>query len=197
MSYNRHPRAPNSSNTLRAVTPTRQGPPHKPRASSRSPLSTVAGGRKVSSSRDRANGPDTLHAKQELNDWDIEQYEMSDRQPSFYRSVDGHSAQPLLSGDDEERGRVGYGDSPEIAQPRTESQSPTPKARARARARAQARAQEIKPARDAVRTKFTYAAFFLVLSLISFTVQTETAGYIQHDLGWNKAYCMMYVLHRC
>jgi len=29
--------------------------------------------------------------------------------------------------------------------------------------------------------------------LISFAVQTETAVYIQHNLGWKKAYCMLYV----
>lgn len=46
----------------------------------------------------------------------------------------------------------------------------------------------------ATRRKYTYAAFFLVLSLISFTVQTETAVYIQHTLKWNKAYCMLYVI---
>lgn len=44
---------------------------------------------------------------------------------------------------------------------------------------------------SATRTKYTYAALCLVLSLISFTVQTETAVHIQHVLGWNKAYCMM------
>jgi len=41
--------------------------------------------------------------------------------------------------------------------------------------------------------KYTYAAFFLGLSLVSFVIQTETAVYIQHELGWNKAYCMLYV----
>ena len=46
-------------------------------------------------------------------------------------------------------------------------------------------------ARLATRKKYTYAAFFLGLSLISFVVQTETAVYIQHELGWNKAYCML------
>ncbi|KAK0629500.1 putative DUF6-like integral membrane protein [Bombardia bombarda] len=43
--------------------------------------------------------------------------------------------------------------------------------------------------------KYTYAAIFLVISLISFTVQTELAAYIQHGLGWNKAYCMLYLTH--
>ena len=44
---------------------------------------------------------------------------------------------------------------------------------------------------SATRKKYTYAAICLVLSLISFTVQTELAVHIQHVLGWNKAYCMM------
>ncbi|RAL61039.1 hypothetical protein DID88_010135 [Monilinia fructigena] len=47
----------------------------------------------------------------------------------------------------------------------------------------------------ATRKKYTYAAFFLSLSLISFVIQTETAVYIQHQLGWNKAYCMLYFTH--
>ncbi|KAG9204228.1 hypothetical protein G6514_001301 [Epicoccum nigrum] len=45
------------------------------------------------------------------------------------------------------------------------------------------------------RRKYTYAAIFLVLSLISFTVQTETAVYIQHELKWEKPYCMLYMTH--
>ncbi|EXJ79235.1 hypothetical protein A1O3_08736 [Capronia epimyces CBS 606.96] len=48
---------------------------------------------------------------------------------------------------------------------------------------------------DVVRRKYIYASFFLILSLVSFVVQTETAVYIQHDLKWNKAYCMMYLTH--
>jgi hypothetical protein len=46
-------------------------------------------------------------------------------------------------------------------------------------------------ARNATRKRYSYAAFFLVLSLISFAVQTETAVYIQSQLHWNKAYCML------
>lgn len=41
------------------------------------------------------------------------------------------------------------------------------------------------------RRRYTYAAIFLALSLISFTVQTETAVYIQHELKWEKPYCML------
>ena len=40
-----------------------------------------------------------------------------------------------------------------------------------------------------------YAAFFLLVSLVSFVVQTETAVYIQHELKWNKAYCMLWLTH--
>lgn len=46
-------------------------------------------------------------------------------------------------------------------------------------------------AKLATRKKYTYAAFFLGLSLVSFVVQTETAVYIQHELEWDKAYCML------
>lgn len=41
------------------------------------------------------------------------------------------------------------------------------------------------------RRRYTYAAIFLALSLVSFTVQTETAVYIQHELKWEKPYCML------
>jgi len=50
-------------------------------------------------------------------------------------------------------------------------------------------------ARLAARKKYTYAAFFLVLSLVSFTVQTELAAWVQHKGKWNKAYCMLYFTH--
>lgn len=43
------------------------------------------------------------------------------------------------------------------------------------------------------RKKYTYAAITLALSLVSFTIQTETAVYIQHQLKWEKPYCMLYV----
>jgi hypothetical protein len=41
------------------------------------------------------------------------------------------------------------------------------------------------------RKRYTYAGIFLALSLVSFCVQTETAVYIQHELGWEKPYCML------
>ncbi|KAM5489719.1 hypothetical protein MaudMau93_003085 [Microsporum audouinii] len=48
-------------------------------------------------------------------------------------------------------------------------------------------------AKNATRKKYLIAAFALVISLISFTVQTQTAVYIQQELGWNKPYCMLHV----
>ena len=47
----------------------------------------------------------------------------------------------------------------------------------------------------AARQKYTYAAFFLAVSLVSFTVQTELAAWVQHTGKWNKAYCMLYLTH--
>ncbi|PHH90576.1 hypothetical protein CDD83_3263 [Cordyceps sp. RAO-2017] len=50
-------------------------------------------------------------------------------------------------------------------------------------------------ARASARKKYTYAAFFLAVSLVTFAIQTELSSHIQHDLGWDKAYCMMYFTH--
>lgn len=45
------------------------------------------------------------------------------------------------------------------------------------------------------RKKYSYAAVFLAISLVTFAIQTELSAHIQHDLGWDKAYCMMYFTH--
>ncbi|OAA33431.1 Drug/metabolite transporter [Moelleriella libera RCEF 2490] len=50
-------------------------------------------------------------------------------------------------------------------------------------------------AKASARKKYLFAAFFLSLSLVAFCVQTELSAYIQHDLGWSKAYCMMWLTH--
>jgi drug/metabolite transporter (DMT)-like permease len=52
-----------------------------------------------------------------------------------------------------------------------------------------------RAAHTEARKRYTIAAFFLVASLVSFTVQTMLASHIQHDLGWDKAYCMLYLTH--
>jgi hypothetical protein len=46
-------------------------------------------------------------------------------------------------------------------------------------------------AKQQTRQKYVIASGFLLLSLASFVIQTETAVYIQHDLGWDKPYCML------
>ncbi|KAI4122817.1 MAG: hypothetical protein LQ347_006381 [Umbilicaria vellea] len=105
-----------------------------------------------------------------------EEDEMAER-PPMHRPTDGRSHQPLLK---DERGRPSY-DAP--------NGSARPAFAAR-RSTFRSRSPDLG-ATSATRRKYTYAAFFLVLSLISFTIQTETAVYIQHELGWNKAYCML------
>ena len=114
-------------------------------------------------------------------DTDDEDFDdMGDRRPTLHRPTDGRSHQPLLHKDDEERGRTGYSspdpsDRPPLFTRRSTMRSRSPDTQAKL----------------ATRKKYTYAAFFLGLSLISFVIQTETAVYIQHELGWNKAYCML------
>ena len=46
-------------------------------------------------------------------------------------------------------------------------------------------------AKNATKRRYTLASIFLLLSLISFAVQTETAVYITRQLQWNKSYCML------
>ncbi|KAF2725772.1 hypothetical protein K431DRAFT_280489 [Polychaeton citri CBS 116435] len=105
----------------------------------------------------------------------------SDLRPSA-NSKRSHAHAPLLSngkaGDDSDR--------------RSGSRSPS------LHSRPSRRLREKDPealAKAATRKRYTYAACFLLLSLISFTIQTETAVYIQHNLKWNKAYCMLYFTH--
>lgn len=50
-------------------------------------------------------------------------------------------------------------------------------------------------AEASARKKYSYAAVFLAISLVTFAIQTELSAHIQHDLGWDKAYCMMYFTH--
>lgn len=97
--------------------------------------------------------------------------------PTMHRATDARSGLPLLK---DERGRPSY-DSP------NGSARPTLSSR---RSTFRSRSPELED-RNATKKKYTYAAFFLGLSLISFVVQTETAVYIQHELKWNKAYCML------
>ncbi|TVY37723.1 putative vacuolar membrane protein [Lachnellula occidentalis] len=136
----------------------------------------------------------TLPDDDDFSDWDAEvehegkDTDMDDRRP-LHRQTDGRSHQPLLRKDSdvEARGRSrgsGYNtpeapERPSLFTRRSTMRSRSPDTQAKL----------------ATRKKYTYAAFFLGLSLVSFTIQTETAVYIQHEMGWNKAYCMLYLTH--
>lgn len=95
----------------------------------------------------------------------------SDLRPPFSRPIDGRSHQPLLAGN-----KPSY-DEPERP---TMSRSTT----------FHERDPDLLAAR-AARQKYIYASFFLVLSLVSFVVQTETAVYVANELRWKKSYCML------
>ncbi|KAK3711174.1 hypothetical protein LTR37_009767 [Vermiconidia calcicola] len=102
----------------------------------------------------------------------------SDLRPSLEMEHKGSHHQPLLSSD---KARQSY-DSP--SRPGHSRQS--------------SRFRERDPKGDAAkatRKRYTYAACFLMVSLVSFAIQTETAVYIQHNLHWSKAYCMLYFTH--
>ena len=100
---------------------------------------------------------------------------MVDR-PPMHQPTDGRAHVPLLK---EERGRLSYDGEANIR--------PSVVAR---RSTFRSRSPDLAGA-SATRKKYTYAAFFLGLSLVSFVIQTETAVYIQHELRWKKAYCML------
>lgn len=106
--------------------------------------------------------------------------EMPATRPSSQRSASGRSHhQPLLK--DDRRGRqsslMPTLDGHEVghAARRTTFRSRTP----------------VYDAKNATRKKYIYASGFFFLSLISFTVQTETASYITNELHWNNPYCML------
>ncbi|KAJ5247582.1 hypothetical protein N7468_002565 [Penicillium chermesinum] len=112
--------------------------------------------------------------------------EMNVNRPPLHRPTDGRSQQPLLK--DERRSRlsqssIGNGDAEgrpmlhHTRRPTIQSQSSG------------------NDAARATRKKYLIASGFLLLSLASFVVQTETAVYIQHDLHWDKPYAMLYITH--
>ena len=97
----------------------------------------------------------------------------SDLRPSM---EERHShRQPLL---DSDKARQSYDDS---SRPSLHSRHPS---------RLRESDLEIE-AHKATRKRYTIAGAFLLVSLVSFAVQTETAVYIQHNLKWNKAFCML------
>ena len=111
------------------------------------------------------------------SDFSDEEAAMGVTTPQLHQLPDGRSKTPLLN---HERGRPSYDGPNGSARP----------VFATKRSTFRSRSPEMEDS-SATRKKYTYAAFFLVLSLISFVVQTETAVYIQHELKWNKAYAML------
>ncbi|KAI1767120.1 hypothetical protein GGR53DRAFT_143542 [Hypoxylon sp. FL1150] len=124
--------------------------------------------------------------------------DMSDgKRPGFLRPTDGRSGTPLLKKSDDDRGRPRHNTS------RPTSPLPFPASSATStpsrpvfsrRSTMRSRSPDTQ-ARMAARKKYTYAAIFLAVSLVSFCVQTELGRYVQHELGWDKAYCMLYLTH--
>ncbi|SMQ46937.1 unnamed protein product [Zymoseptoria tritici ST99CH_3D7] len=108
-----------------------------------------------------------------------------DDEPTDDMPSDLHSTahrQPLLAGDKQQD----YASPPQ--------QRPTLGTR-HSTSRFHERDPEILPDKSNTRQRYTLAGCFLLLSLFSFAVQTETAVYIQHDLNWTKPYCMLYFTH--
>ncbi|KAH0848029.1 hypothetical protein AYO21_03607 [Fonsecaea monophora] len=106
---------------------------------------------------------------------------------SMHQPLGPESHEPLL-GEDKHTNTRGRPESPSLhgsSRPALSSRRSTFRSRS---------PSYVQP-EDMVRRKYIYASFFLILSLISFVVQTETAVYIQHELKWDKAYCMMYLTH--
>ncbi|EER27169.1 hypothetical protein D8B26_005709 [Coccidioides posadasii str. Silveira] len=138
------------------------------------------------SSEHRVEFDDNRHAfRTSLSGDDQTDDEMALARPSISRQAESRSNVPLLK--DERRGRqqnvpfVGGADSRAVsnASRRSSFRSKTPD----------------YDSERATRRKYVIASFFLVLSLISFTVQTQTAVFIQQELGWDKPYCMLYMTH--
>jgi hypothetical protein len=154
--------------------------------SSRTASRSAVVDRQPVTTQDGVSSPQNGVTWEEFDDWDSDLDEMGDRRPHLHRPTDGRAAQPLLHKEDEERGRAGYDESTNTAR------RPSNFTR---RSTLRSRSPDTQ-AKLAAKKKYTYAAFFLLLSLISFTVQTETAVYIQHELKWNKAYCMLYVVSK-
>ncbi|KAJ5938057.1 hypothetical protein N7454_004399 [Penicillium verhagenii] len=103
----------------------------------------------------------------------------------MHRPTDGRSEQPLLKDDERRLSRSSFDNGDAEGRPMLHhTRRPTIRSKS-----------PEKDAAKATRKKYLVALGFLLLSLVSFVIQTETAVYIQHELGWNKPYCMLYITH--
>ncbi|KAJ5793851.1 Drug/metabolite transporter [Penicillium paradoxum] len=120
--------------------------------------------------------PDAVH------DFDSDD-EMALTRPPLHRPTDGRSQQPLLKESYYRRSRSSFGNGD--AEPMLHhTRRPT----------IRSKSPELDASQEA-RKRYLVASGFLLLSLISFVVQTETASYISNDLHWKKPYCMLYMTH--
>lgn len=149
---------------------------------------------------DDTEGSDIVHLSKETS------RHPSPAQPSSYReraegSEDGAKRSSDFDSWDDAAAEEGEDDMPSDLRPshhqpllpsdkaRQSYEGPRPSA-----SRRSSRFRERDPddaAKEATKKRYMYAGGFLLLSLVSFAVQTETAVYIQHNLHWNKAYCML------
>ncbi|KAF2963018.1 hypothetical protein GQX73_g10550 [Xylaria multiplex] len=132
------------------------------------------------------------------HDHDDSDEEYPDKMP-LRPMTDGHSGMPLLEKEnDRDRGRPRRLDALGALESRSTSILPPPvSASSTTGARppmVPSRSPDVS-AHAAARKKYVIAAIFLVVCLFSFVVQAELGRYVQHELGWNKAYCMLYLTH--
>jgi hypothetical protein len=125
--------------------------------------------------------PDDFNVWEE--DDDVNTGTMPFRSP-FHRTNDAHSQQPLLKEDGPQRESNTFAESHErfLERPHMSRRSTF-----------RSRTPDVED-KNLTRRKYILASGFLLLSLISFVIQTETAVYIQHELHWDKPYCMLYVI---
>lgn len=118
----------------------------------------------------------------DFSDWDEEDPlrntddMSSDLRPPYRRPSDGQSYDPLMKSNGVNDHLEGL-DRPPLAKRKSGFREGASDAEAQ----------------KEMRKRYTYAAFFLAVSLVSFTIQTETAVYIKKYLGWKKSYAMLYV----
>ncbi|RYP74144.1 hypothetical protein DL771_003202 [Monosporascus sp. 5C6A] len=149
----------------------------------------------------RNHNPEKATAEEAAGGFERDEYDIEgdiamadDSRASLLRT--SRSATPLLkSPDDDDRGRTRYNRSTH-ASPLTSARSPHPARPPLLTRRSTFRSRSPDTqAKMAARKKYLFASVFLVISLVSFSVQTELASYVQNELGWNKAYCMLYLTH--
>lgn len=162
------------------------------------------------SDRKCRNIGDTSSNSHSSREWlELDDMDGNGRRPPYHRPNDGKSGTPLLHKEaDEERGRAGFsqasnGDGQRISRssfgssrdgsPFHREMMERPSFSRRSTMRSRSPTQAVT--QSSTKKKYTYAAIFLVISLVSFCIQTELSSYIQHGLGWDKAYCMMYFTH--